>query len=104
MNDRLLDIVVIEDIDLEDLSTTIGQFFDPQKQHPVLPTGWEKARLGYHLAELTGIPGIHHLRASSVIIKTKADPRDAALDGEVRGQTPMRVDVAKERLRVIVPG
>jgi diacylglycerol kinase family enzyme len=104
IDDRLLDIVVIEDIDLEDLSTTIGQFFDPQKPHPVLPPGREKVRMGYHPAELTGIPGIHHLRASSVIIKTNADPRDAALDGEVRGQTPMRVNVAKERLRVIVPG
>ena len=104
MNDRLLDIVVIEDIELEDLSTTIGQFFNSQKQHPVLPPGWEKAHKGHHPAELTGIHGIHHLRASSVIIKTNVDPRDAALDGEVRGQTPMRVDIAKERLRVVVPG
>ena len=104
MNDQLLDIVVIEDIDLENLNTTIGQFFNSQKQHLPLPPEWEKAHIGHHPAELTGIPGIHHLRASSVIIKTNADPRDAALDGEVRGQTPMRVDLAKERLRVVVPG
>src|SRR5947209_535941 len=45
MNDRLLDIVVIEDIDLEDLSTTIGQFFNTQKQPLTLPSGWERTIL-----------------------------------------------------------
>jgi len=104
MNDRLLDIVVIEDIDLEDLSTTIGQFFNTQKQPLALPSRWEGSHIGHHPAELTGIPGIHHLQASSVNIKTNADPRDATLDGEVRGQTPMHVRVANERLRVVVPG
>ena len=34
---------------------------------------------------------------------TSADPRDATLDGEVRGQTPMYVHVADEQLRVKVP-
>ena len=100
MNDRLLDIVVIEDIDLEDLSTTIGQFFNTQKQPLALPS---RPHIGHHPAELTGIHGIHHLQASSVIIKTNADPRDATLDGEVRGQTPMHIRVANERLRVLVP-
>ena len=104
MNDRLLDIVVIEDIDLEDLSTTIGQFFNTQKQPLALPSRGEGSHIGHHPAELTGIPGIHHLQASNVIIKTYADPRDATLDGEVRGQTPAYVRVANERLRVVVPG
>ena len=104
MNDRLLDIVVIEDIDLEDLSTTLGQFFNSQKKHLAHPLRWERSHSGHHPAELTGIPGIHHLQASSVIIKTDADPRDATLDGEVRGQTPAYVRVANERLRVVVPG
>ena len=100
MHDRLLDVVVIEDIDLDDLSARISQFFNSQKQNLALPTRWERS----HPAELTGIPGIHHLQADSIIIKTNADPRDATLDGEVRGQTPMHVRVANERLRVVAPG
>jgi diacylglycerol kinase family enzyme len=47
---------------------------------------------------------MHHIQAREVIIKTKADPRDATLDGEVRGQTPMYARLANERLRVVVPG
>ena len=50
------------------------------------------------------IPGMHHLQARGVTITTHADPRDATLDGEVRGQTPMYVHVAHERLQVMVPG
>ncbi len=38
------------------------------------------------------------------MITTTADPRDVTLDGEVRGQTPMSVHVADERLLVKVPG
>ena len=34
---------------------------------------------------------------------TSADPKNATLDGEVQGQTPMYVYVADEQLRVKVP-
>ena len=104
MNDRLLDIVVIEDIDLESLTATIAQFFSSQKQHSSPPSRWGEQHVAHHPAELTGIPGIHHLQARGVIITTSADPRDATLDGEVRGQTPMYAGLANERLRVVVPG
>ncbi|MFL5657101.1 MAG: diacylglycerol/lipid kinase family protein [Ktedonobacteraceae bacterium] len=104
MSDRLLDIVVIEDIDLEKLTATIAQFFSSQKQHSSPPSGWGEQHVAHHPAELTGIPGIHHIQAREVTIKTKADPRDATLDGEVRGQTPMYARLANERLRVVVPG
>jgi|GEM_PF-2152428 len=34
------------------------------------------------------IPGMHHLQARGVTITTHAGPRDATLDGEVRGSDP----------------
>jgi diacylglycerol kinase family enzyme len=52
---------------------------------------------------LTGIPGIHHLQARGVTINTNADPKDATIDGEVRVQTPLLVQVADEPLNVVVP-
>jgi diacylglycerol kinase (ATP) len=104
MSDRLLDIVVIEDIALGNLAATIAQFFSPQKQHLAPPSNWGELHTGHLRAELTGIPGIHHLQARGVMIKTKADPRDATLDGEVRGSTPLFARLAQERLRVVAPG
>src|SRR2546430_4929978 len=62
MSDRLLDIVVIEDIDLEKLTATIAQFFSSQKQHSSPPSGWGEQHIAHHPAELTGIPGIHHIQ------------------------------------------
>ena len=104
ISDRLLDIVVIEDIDLGELSATITQFFSPQKQLLTPPPNWRERHAGHLPAELTGIPGIHHLQARGVTITTNADPQDATLDGEVRGQTPMFVRLANKRLQVVVPG
>lgn len=103
LNDRLLDIVVIEEIELGKLSTRLAHLFG-QKANGAEPgptdEGYEATR---HPGELTGIPGIHHLQARGVSITTNVDPRDATLDGEVRGQTPMFVHIADERLRVLVP-
>ncbi|HJT56185.1 MAG TPA: diacylglycerol kinase family protein [Ktedonobacteraceae bacterium] len=103
LNDRLLDIVVIEEIELGRLSTRLAHLFE-QKANGDEPAsvdeGYEATR---HPGELTGIPGIHHLQARGVMIMTNVDPRDATLDGEVRGQTPMFVHIADERLRVLVP-
>ncbi len=103
LSDRLLDIVVIEDMDIGKLGRIIAHFFGP-KDHAETPvSNGEKQTFTHHPAELTGIPGIHHVQARGVTIITSADPRDATLDGEVRGQTPMYVHVADERLRVMVP-
>lgn len=104
ISDRLLDIVVVEDIDFGELSTTITQFLNSRKAPLTPPTNWREAHFGHLPAELTGIPGIHHLQASGIIITTNADPQDATLDGEVRGQTPLFVCLANERLRVMIPG
>lgn len=111
MEDRLLDIVVFEDIDLGNLSSSISRLFNPQMgqtQHAEQPTASQQQKepdsaFVHHPAELTGIPGIHHLQAQGVTITTHADPRDVTLDGEVRGQTPAHVRLADQRLRVIVP-
>jgi diacylglycerol kinase (ATP) len=102
-DDRLLDIVVIEQMDVGTLGQSIAQFFGP-KEHAGIPlfTG-EKRTFRHHPAELAGVPGIHHVQTRGVTIMTSADPQNATFDGEVRGQTPMDVYVADEQLRVRVP-
>jgi diacylglycerol kinase (ATP) len=102
-DDRLLDIVVIEEMDIGKLGRIMAHYFGPKKNAEVSLSNGEKRQFTHHPAELTGIPGIHHVQAHGVTITTSADPRDATLDGEVRGQTPMYVHVADERLRVMVP-
>jgi diacylglycerol kinase family enzyme len=102
-DDRLLDIVVIEQMDVGTLGTSIAQFFGPKEHTGLsLPTG-KKRTSRHHPAELTGVPGIHHVQARGVMITTSADPQDATLDGEVLGQTPMYVYVADQPLRVRMP-
>ena len=103
LDDGLLDIIVIEDLDLTDLNTMITHFFSRSERHPDAPQAWHARYPDLHPAELTGIPGIHHVRARSVTITTNADPQDVTLDGEVRGQTPVSAQMASERLRVVVP-
>jgi diacylglycerol kinase (ATP) len=100
--DRLLDIVVIEDMDIGKFGRIVGHFFGPKANGGKTLANGEK-RFTHHPAELSHIPGIHHIQARGVTITTSADPRDVTLDGEVRGQTPMYVHVADERLRVKVP-
>ena len=101
-DDRLLDIVVIEDVDIGKFGRIITHFFGPRESEEMTLANDEK-RFTHHPAELTHIPGIHHVQARGVTIMTSTDPRDATLDGEVRGQTPMYVHVADERLRVKAP-
>jgi diacylglycerol kinase (ATP) len=103
-DDRLLDIVVIEQMDVGTLGQSIAQFFAPREHAGIhLPTGGKRTSR-HHPAELSGAPGIHHVQARGVTITTSADPQDATFDGEVLGQTPMYVHVADEQLRVRVPG
>lgn len=98
INDRLLDIVVIEDISLERMNAAIVQLFRPWQSRA--DTEAEPAR---HPAELSGIPGLHHFQASGVLIETGADPQDVTLDGEIRGQTPVQIALASKGLRVMLP-
>jgi len=99
LSDRLLDIVVIEEIESEEFNRRLANFFGLETQASNSQTNYATR----HPAELTGFPGIHHVQAQGVTITTSADPRDVTLDGEVRGQTPMHVRLADERLRVVVP-
>jgi len=102
-DDRLLDIVVIEQMDVGAFGSSIAQFFG-QKEHAgiSLPTG-KKRTTGHHPAELSGVPGIHHVQARGVTITTSTDPQDATFDGEVLGHTPMYVFVADKQLQVRMP-
>jgi diacylglycerol kinase family enzyme len=102
-NDHLLDIIVIEERGIEDLNQHLADFFHPKSHIPVQTTRLDSSYSTRHPAELTGIPGIHHLQARAVTITTRTDPLEATLDGEVRLQTPLRVQVAQQPLRVIVP-
>jgi diacylglycerol kinase (ATP) len=101
--DRLLDIVVFEQMDMGTLGQNIARSFAPKKQAvPPLAPG-EKRTSTHHPAELSGIPGMHHVQARGLTITTSADPREVTFDGEVRGQTPIYVHVADKQLRVRVP-
>ena len=102
--DRLLDIVVIEPMEMGAFGESIARFFDPQA-HAEAPLGkGEKRTFTHHSAEVSGPPGIHHVQARGVTITTSADPRDVTFDGEVMGQTPIYVHIADKRLRVRIPG
>jgi diacylglycerol kinase (ATP) len=103
LHDGLLDIIVIEDIDLESLNMRVARFFSREEQRPEAAQEWHAQYPNLHPAELTGLPGIHHVQARGVIITTQIDPQDVTLDGEVRGQTPVHVQMADERLLVAVP-
>lgn len=102
-SDQLLDIVVIEERDIKNLNQHLAEFFQQQGHIPSRPPASPAFHARRHPAELTGIPGIHHLQARGMTLTTGTDPQDATLDGEVRGQTPLRVQVADEPLDVVVP-
>lgn len=103
LDDQLLDIVVIEDIDLPTLSSIVAHAFSPQSSPLNGITTRTTTQSILQKAELSFIPGIHHVQARGVTISTSADPQDITLDGEVRAQTPGYVRMAGERLRVVVP-
>ncbi len=106
IDDRLLDIVVIEEIERWRINQALAQLFSKHGQENASNTSEATEHVpttGRHPANLINIPGFHHLQARGVLISTNADPRDVTLDGEVRGQTPIYAHVAEERLRVIVP-
>jgi diacylglycerol kinase (ATP) len=108
INDRLLDIVVVEEFEFGRINSALMRLFSAYSQDDASNTVEMSEHVStslpeHHPANLTTIPGLHHLQAKGVLISTNADPRDVTLDGEVRGQTPMYVHVANERLRVMGP-
>jgi diacylglycerol kinase (ATP) len=90
-------------MDLDAFGKSMTRYFGPIKQAltPLLPG--ETHTFIHHPAELSDIPGMHHVQAAGVTITTSTDPREVTFDGEVRGQTPIYVHVADKRLRVRVP-
>ena len=90
-------------MDAQTLGRSIAQFFTPGEQAGISLHVGEKRTFKHHPAELSGVPGIHHLQAKGVTITTSADPQNATFDGEVLGQTPMYVHVADQRLQVRIP-
>jgi diacylglycerol kinase family enzyme len=103
LEDQLLDIVVIEDMDLPTLSSIVAHSFSPQSGQLNGMTTRAITHSILQKAELSFIPGIHHVQARGVTISTSSDPQDITLDGEVRAQTPGYVHMADQRLRVVVP-
>lgn len=104
LSDRLLDIVVVEDAAIELLLLRITRFFSRQEQRPPSdPYGWHAQYSHLYAAELTDIPGIHHVQARSIAITSQQGVLDATLDGEIRGQTPVHAMVSPRRLWLIIP-
>jgi diacylglycerol kinase (ATP) len=103
-SDRLLDIIVFEDTSPGELNKGLAEFFQPGSHVPPRPTRTHESYSARHPAELPGMPpGMHYFQARGVTISTGTDPQDATLDGEVRVQTPLQVQVADEPLHVVVP-
>jgi diacylglycerol kinase (ATP) len=106
LNDRLLDIVVIEEFEFGKINAALARLFNADTRYQDLTSdkqGDGVSSLRHHPANLINIPGFYHLQAKGVHIATGTDPRDVTLDGEVRGQTPMYVHMASERLKVMEP-
>jgi diacylglycerol kinase (ATP) len=107
LNDRLLDIVVVEEFEFARINSALARLFGAHSQDDVsndIEVSEHVSTSEHHPANLATIPGLHHLQAKGVLISTNSDPHDVTLDGEVRGQTPMYVHVANERLKVMGPG
>lgn len=103
LDDHLLDVVIIDDIGSPDPLATLIQRFNRSANDPETKTVQQAPNPQIQAAELSKIPGIHHVQARGVVITTTIDPQDATLDGEVRGQTPMHVSLAEYMLHVFVP-
>ena len=103
LKDRLLNIVVVEDSRPEDLILRVTRFVSRRQERPPQPHSWHAQYPALLPAELTDIPGIHHVKASRVTIRTRRERHQVTLDGEVCGHAPVYARVAERRLRLIVP-
>jgi diacylglycerol kinase family enzyme len=101
--DRLLDIVVLEHMSMDAFGKSFARLFVPKAKAVAPLAKGETRTFANHPAELSHIPGMHHVQARGVTITTSADPRGVTFDGEVMGQTPIYVHVADKRLRVRIP-
>jgi diacylglycerol kinase family enzyme len=104
LDDSVLDVVVFEEFGSSQLSARLATFFNSPPLSAARPEEDEAAaRFFGHPAELSGLPGIHHLQARGIAISTENDPQPATLDGEIRGRTPLCVKLLKDFLPIRVP-
>ena len=104
LEDEVLDVVVFEEFGSGQLGARLASFFNSPPLDTTLQGENRTAETFLqHPAELTGLPGIHHLQARGIAISTGQDPRPITLDGEIRGQTPLYVRLLRHFLPVCVP-
>lgn len=102
LDDRLLDFMLIEAVDVQQLRQTVRHLLDsiisePGQVHPASQANQAEQPLedvGAHL------PGIRRFRARAAVIET-AEAVDVTLDGEIRTHTPVLVRVGPQGLRVL---
>jgi len=104
LEDEVLDIVVFEEFGPGRLSARLASLFNsPPLEIDQSEEDEAVGKFIHHPAELSGLPGLHHLQARAITITTERDPRPITLDGEIRGQTPLSVELAKHFLPVLAP-
>jgi diacylglycerol kinase (ATP) len=104
LDDDVLDIVVFEEFGPGRLSARLASLFNSPPLDIAEPE--ENDAIGEfirHPAELTGLPGMHHLQARNITITTEQDPQPITLDGEICGHTPLSVKLVKNALPVLAP-
>ncbi len=104
LEDGVLDIVVFEGKGLSRMTARLASFFNsPSVDIDMSEENDAVREFIRHPAELTGLPGLHHLQARGIALTTEQDPQPVTLDGEIRGQTPLYVDLLKNSVSVLVP-
>ncbi|MBE3561556.1 MAG: hypothetical protein IMW89_20395, partial [Ktedonobacteraceae bacterium] len=106
LHDQLLDIVVFEHVCRPLLALRMLRFFSYLRQQtPEQPEQheWHARHPILFPAQRTRVPGVHHIQARSVTIVTPERQQAVTLDGEIRAYTPIKAQVADQRLQVIVP-
>ncbi len=101
--DRRLDLVIFEETSRYQLARRMLHFFTSRSPRSPGKHGWHAQYPDLLPAELTDIPGIHHIQARSVTILTENEPQAVTLDGEVSTHTPVEAYVADEQLQLLVP-
>src|SRR5258706_3129884 len=114
LGDSLLDFVVIEALEPPNLRATVdglfaalGRLRDGVFSGRAAPSDGAAASAEAS-EELTdesaglALPGVHRYSARSAVIEAPSDV-DVTLDGEIRTRTPVRVRVAPEPVRVLLP-
>ena len=110
--DRLLDIVVIEALEprllretVERLLAALGALMDrltsspaPSSQSPE-----DDSLLLTEEAARFALPGVRHYQARSVRIEAPTGI-EMTLDGEIAARTPAEVCLARDRVRIMIPG